>query len=81
MIISGTGQVALGGQPPNVNKNVVNGQHGGEPLGTAEGATLYRVKAGDMVVIPPYTWHQAQADPGQTIRYMKVDIMTPRLMP
>jgi hypothetical protein len=40
-----------------------------------------RHPAGDVVVIPTYTWHQTKADPGQTITYMKVDIMTPRLMP
>lgn len=81
MIISGTGQVTLGGKPPKEHKPIINGQHSGEPLGTAESATAHRVKAGDIVVIPTYAWHQAQADPGQTLTYMKVDIMTPRLMP
>ena len=81
VIVSGTGQVTLGGKPPKEHKPIINGQHSGEPLGTAEGATAHKVKAGDIVVIPTYAWHQAQADPGQTLTYMKVDIMTPRLMP
>jgi len=81
MIMSGTGEVTLGGKPPAERKPVINGQHAGEPLGAAEGATVTRVKPGDIVVIPTYAWHQILADPGQTFTYMKVDIMTPRLMP
>lgn len=81
IILSGTGQVALGGKAPMERTPIFNGQHGGGPLGTAEGATIHKVKPGDMVVIPTFTWHQAQADPGQTLTYMKVDILTPRLMP
>jgi len=81
MIMAGTGTVTLGGKVPKEHKPVINGQHSGEPLGTAQGATETRVKAGDIVVIPTYTWHQIKADAGQTFTYMKVDIMTPRLMP
>ena len=81
VVISGTGQVALGGKAAMEHKPIMNGQHGGGPLGVGQGATLYRVKPGDIVVIPPFTWHQTLADPGQTFTYMKVDILTPRLMP
>lgn len=81
IITAGTGQVTLGGTPPVEHKPIVNGQHRGGPLGVAEGATAHRVKAGDIVVIPTSAWHQAQADPGQTLSYVKVDILTPRLMP
>jgi len=81
VIMSGTGQVTLGGQPPQQHKPVINGQRSGEPLGVAQGATAHKVKPGDIVVIPSYAWHQAQEDPGQTLTYMKVDILTPRLMP
>jgi mannose-6-phosphate isomerase-like protein (cupin superfamily) len=80
-IMSGTGQMTLGGKSPKEHSPITNGQHAGEPLGTAQGATVARVKPGDIVVIPTYAWHQAQADPGQTLTYMKVDILTPRLMP
>jgi mannose-6-phosphate isomerase-like protein (cupin superfamily) len=81
LIVSGTGQMALGGKAPMEHKPIITGQHGGGPLGPTEGATLQRVKAGDMVVIPPFAWHQIMADPGQTFTYIKVDILTPRLMP
>jgi mannose-6-phosphate isomerase-like protein (cupin superfamily) len=81
IITSGTGQVTLGGKPPIEHKPIVNGQHRGGPLGLAEGATAHKVKAGDIVVVPTFAWHQAQADPGQTLAYVKVDILTPRLMP
>lgn len=80
-IMSGTGEVTLGGKVPKEHSPITNGQHAGEPLGTAEGATVRKVKPGDIVVIPTYAWHQAKADPGQTLTYMKVDILTPRLMP
>jgi mannose-6-phosphate isomerase-like protein (cupin superfamily) len=81
IITAGTGQVTLGGKPPVEHKPIVNGQHRGGPLGVAEGATAHRVKAGDIVVVPTFAWHQAQADPGQTLTYVKVDILTPRLLP
>jgi mannose-6-phosphate isomerase-like protein (cupin superfamily) len=80
-IMSGTGQMTLGGKSPVEHTPITNGQHAGEPLGPSQGATVARVKPGDIVVIPTYAWHQAQADPGQTLTYMKVDILTPRLMP
>lgn len=81
IIMSGTGQVALGGKAPMEHHPIMNGQHGGGPLGPEQGATISRVKPGDIVVIPPGGWHQAQADPGQTLTYMKVDIFQPRLEP
>jgi len=81
IITSGTGQVTLGGTPRTEHKPIINGQHRGGPLGIAEGATAHRIKAGDIVVVPTFAWHQAQADPGQTLTYVKVDILTPRLMP
>jgi hypothetical protein len=81
IIMDGSGVVTLGGTPPKEHHPIINGQHGGEPLGASEGAKETRVKAGDMVVIPTYAWHQIKADPGKTFTYMKVDIMTPRLMP
>jgi mannose-6-phosphate isomerase-like protein (cupin superfamily) len=81
IIMSGTGQVTLGGKAPMEHHPIMNGQHGGGPLGKEQGATAEKVKPGDIVVIPPFTWHQSQADPGQTLTYMKVDILQPRLEP
>ena len=52
--------------------------HSGGPL---TGATNYRVKPGDFAVIPPYTWHQALPDPGQTLTYSMCHIETRNLIP
>ena len=81
IIEGGTGQVSVGGKPTAEHHPIMNGQHGGGPLETAQGATYKKVKPGDIVVIPPGGWHQAQADPGQTLTYIKVDIFQPRLEP
>ena len=77
VLVSGTGQVALGGTPA-IERQSPDGQHAGGPL---RGATYYRVKAGDFVVIPPYTWHQAQPDPGQTLTYGMCHIETRNQIP
>jgi len=82
MIMGGTGTMTLGGKPTKIRGGEVNnGQWGGGDLTPAMGATAHKVKAGDMVVIPTYAWHQIQADAGQTVTYIKVDIAEPRLMP
>ena len=82
IIMSGTGQVTLGGKPAKERMDLItNGQHGGGDIAAPQGATATKVKAGDMVVIPTFAWHQIQADPGQTFTYIKVDIAEPRLMP
>ena len=77
MMVSGAGQVALGGKPA-MDRQSPDGQHTGGPL---TGATDYRVKAGDFIVIPPYTWHQALPDPGQTLTYGMCHIETRNLIP
>lgn len=77
MMMSGTGEVALGGKPAK-DHETPDGQHSGGPLA---GATNYRVKPGDFVIIPPYTWHQALPDPGQTLEYSMCHIETRNLIP
>jgi mannose-6-phosphate isomerase-like protein (cupin superfamily) len=77
MMVSGGGQVALGGKP-EIERASPDGQHAGGPL---SGATNYRVKSGDFIVIPPYTWHQALPDPGQTLTYGMCHIETRNLIP
>jgi mannose-6-phosphate isomerase-like protein (cupin superfamily) len=77
VMVGGAGQVAMGGKPANEHETP-DGQHGGGPL---TGATNYRVKPGDFVVIPPYTWHQALPDPGQTLTYGMCHIETRNLIP
>ncbi|HEV2201925.1 MAG TPA: hypothetical protein VGR73_19065 [Bryobacteraceae bacterium] len=77
MMVSGAGQVAMGGKPAT-DHETPDGQHSGGPL---TGAINYRVKPGDFVVIPPYTWHQALPDPGQTLTYGMCHIETRNLIP
>lgn len=77
ILVGGTGQVALGGKPAT-DRLSPDGQHAGGPL---TGATNYRVKPGDFAVIPPYTWHQALPDPGQTLTYSMCHIETRNLIP
>ena len=67
MIISGTGTVYLGGEP-----------EGGKPPlhGPWKGASAYRVKPGDWIVVPSYTWHEHVPDPGQQMVYVQVNVRT-----
>ena len=77
IMVAGTGVLALGGEPV-MQRTSPDGQHQGGPL---KGATMQRVNPGDWVVIPPYAWHQAQPDPGQTMTYGMCHIETRNLMP
>ena len=75
-MIDGTGAVALGGDAETKNQNWM-GQWNGGPL---KGTTLQKVKPGDVVVIPPRTWHQAQPDPGG-FTYAMCHVETRNLIP
>ena len=77
-IISGSGTQVLGGRPAR-ETSVVDGNHNGDgPL--AEGKSFH-IAAGDVVVIPPHTWHQTLQDAGPPIVYQMVDVKTPTRMP
>jgi mannose-6-phosphate isomerase-like protein (cupin superfamily) len=79
ILYDGSGEVVLGGKPKAERPGpIVDGQHGG---GELVGGTPYRVTAGDWLVIPPYTWHIARPDPGQTLSYGMCHIETRRLRP
>ena len=75
-IVDGTGAIVLGGKPPMELVDDRFHQHMGGP--TLEGAKTFRVKAGDWVVIPPLTWHQTQADPGQVLVFGLMNINKPK---
>ncbi len=77
IMVAGAGQVAMGGKPEK-DRQSPDGQHQG---GALTGATNYRVTPGDFFVIPPYTWHQALPDPGQTLTYGMCHIETRNLIP
>jgi hypothetical protein len=77
IMVGGAGSLALGGEPDK-QRSAPDGQHSGGPL---KGATLQRVNPGDWVVIPPYTWHQAQPDKGETMVYGMCHVETRNTMP
>ncbi len=77
-ILSGSGTQMLGGKPSTVIGES-DGNHSGE--GPLVGGTAHRIKAGDVVVIPPLTWHQTIPDEGQPIHYQMVDVRSPTRMP
>ena len=74
--------MVLGGTPAKETPPPhYDGQAWPAPVNSLEGGTSYRVKAGDVVIIPPRTWHLALPDPGQTLTYEMCHVETPRLIP
>lgn len=77
IIIGGSGTVQLGGKP-DVDNSAGPGEHRGGPL---VGTTSHHVKEGDVVSIPPVTWHASYADPGQTMTYLMVHVENRQTIP
>ena len=77
-ILSGTGTQILGGTPAKDNVSA-EGQH--SSTGPLQGGNSYKIGPGDVVFIPPMTWHQTLPDAGQTIVYSMVHIETRTRMP
>ena len=71
IIVAGSGTLVVGGEIEG-RKAVPNrpGEYRGQPI---NGGRNYRVKAGDMISIPPNTPHLSQPDPGG-LTYMLVKI-------
>ena len=78
VVLAGAGTQVMGGAPKTV-KDVGEGNHVTD--GPLEGAATYHLKAGDVVVIPPLTWHQIESDPDQPITYRMIDVPSPTRMP
>jgi len=77
IIIGGSGTVQLGGRS-EVDNSAGPGEHRGGPL---VGATSYHVKEGDVVSIPPMTWHSSAADAGQALTYVMVHVENRQTIP
>jgi mannose-6-phosphate isomerase-like protein (cupin superfamily) len=77
-MLGGIGAIALGGKPEKEALSSTQGNHGGGPL---LGATIQRVKPGDLILIPPYTWHQNQPDAGQQLTYAMCHVETRNSIP
>ena len=71
IILGGSGTEILGGELEN-SVEVSPGEHHGQPV---KGGTAYKVKAGDVLLIPPRTAHWHKADPGG-LTYLNLTMAT-----
>jgi len=60
VVIGGSGTIILGGEVEK-NTQLSPDERRGQPI---SGGTSYKVKTGDLLLIPPRTWHWSQPDPG-----------------
>ena len=75
VVLDGSGVIVVGGNVPKSTQTSPTDRRG--QLGQSiVGGTPYRVKPGDMLLIPKNTWHIAQPDPGG-LRYVLVNLMEP----
>ena len=73
VLVGGSGTIVLGGEVAAANsKETSRGERRGQPV---TGGTAYKVKTGDLLLIPPTTWHWSQPDPGG-MTYVNVTIGT-----
>jgi mannose-6-phosphate isomerase-like protein (cupin superfamily) len=79
LITSGTGTVNVEAEvaPENVYLVAPGEQRGGPFIGGRK----VKVKAGDLLSIPPYTWHVAYGDPGVPLQYTIIHIHTRQTIP
>ncbi|MCP3732108.1 hypothetical protein M9978_16925 [Sphingomonas sp. MG17] len=78
-ILAGSGTAVLGGTP-DVWRDGGDG-HRFSDAGPLKGGTSRPVKAGDIILVPPSTWHQTFADKGSSLNYHMVHIYTRRRLP
>ncbi|HZI81032.1 MAG TPA: cupin domain-containing protein [Vicinamibacterales bacterium] len=79
LVTGGTGTVLVEGTVDAKNDYLVaQGEHRGGPI---VGGRELKVKVGDLVSIPPYTWHSAWGDPGTPLQYLIIHVHTPQGAP
>jgi len=76
IILGGSGTVLLGGKPKQ-DASAGPGEHRSQLIG----ATPHHVKEGDVISIPPMTWHASYADPGQVMTYLMFHIENRQTIP
>jgi len=76
VIIAGSGTVLLGGKPKS-DASAGPGEHRSQLIG----ATPHHVKEGDLISIPPMTWHAAYADPNATMTFLMFHIENRQTIP
>jgi mannose-6-phosphate isomerase-like protein (cupin superfamily) len=75
VVLDGSGTIVVGGEVPN-SAQTSPIERRGQPGQSIVGGTPYRVKTGDMLLIPKNTWHSAEPDPGG-LRYVLVNLIEP----
>jgi mannose-6-phosphate isomerase-like protein (cupin superfamily) len=79
LITAGTGTVLVEGSVETKNDYLVApGEHRGGPIA---GGRELKVKVGDLISIPPYTWHSAWGDAGTPLQYIIIHVHTPQGAP
>jgi hypothetical protein len=74
LITGGSGSVLVEGTVDPANDYIVApGEHRGGPI---TGGRVVKVKVGDLLSIPPDTWHIAWGDPGIPLQYLIIHIHT-----
>ena len=71
--MSGSGTLLIGGKP-KLDASAGPGEHRSQLIG----AEPHHVKAGDVISIPPMTWHMMNADPGQVLVYGLLNVNPPK---
>jgi mannose-6-phosphate isomerase-like protein (cupin superfamily) len=79
LVTGGSGTVIVEGKVDPANEYLVApGEHRGGPI---VGGRPIRVKVGDLLSIPPYTWHIGYGDPGVPLQYVIIHINTRQTIP
>ncbi|PWU05738.1 MAG: hypothetical protein C5B51_13860 [Terriglobia bacterium] len=76
IIVAGSGTILLGGKP-KADASAGPGEHRSQLIG----ATPHHVKEGDVISIPPMTWHASYADPGQVMTYLMLHVENRQTIP
>ena len=76
VITAGSGTVLLGGKPKH-DASAGPGEHRSQLVG----ATAHHVKEGDVVSIPPMTWHAAFADANASLTFLMFHIENRQTIP
>jgi mannose-6-phosphate isomerase-like protein (cupin superfamily) len=79
VVTKGSGTVLVEGTVDQKEDYLVaQGEHRGGPI---VGGRKVHVKEGDVISIPPFTWHTAYGDPGVALDYMMFHVHTPQTIP
>lgn len=75
VMVGGSGTVVVGGRATS-STEVSPGEPRGKPGEPIVGGVAHKVKVGDMILIPPRTWHMTLPDAGG-LTYFLVNFMEP----